>query len=125
MAAASIKKTVIKEEENEFSFRELLMKSLNYLPMFALFLAVALIIAYIYIHFQTPVYSTSIKVLIKNAGKESNEDQVLSELLNTSKPNIYNEMEVLQSHQLMARVVKAQQLNTAYYSIGKVNTIEV
>ncbi|MGN6214140.1 GumC family protein [Parafilimonas sp.] len=125
MAAASIKKTVIKEEENEFSFRELLMKSLNYLPMFTLFLAVALIIAYIYIHFQTPVYSTSIKVLIKNAGKESNEDQVLSELLNTSKPNIYNEMEVLQSHQLMARVVKAQQLNTAYYSIGKVNTIEV
>lgn len=125
MAEASIKKKSVKEEENEFSFRELLMKSLNYLPMFAVFLGVAIVIAYIYIHFQTPVYSSSIKVLIKNAGKESNEEQVLSELLNTSKPNIYNEMEVLQSHQLMARVVKTQQLNTAYYSIGKVNTIEV
>ncbi|MFT4154023.1 GumC family protein [Parafilimonas sp.] len=120
-----MKKTVIREEESEFSFRELLIKSLSYLPLFLLFLVIALIIAQTCIHFQTPVYSTSIKVLIKNAGKESSENPVLSELLATSRPNIYNEIEVLQSRQLMARVVRLRQLNTTYYSIGKVNTLEV
>lgn len=120
------KKAAIKEDESEFSFRELLMKSLSYVPLFIIFMAISFIVASIYIHYQKPLYSTSIKLLIKNAKESTNEsDQVLSELLNPSKPNLSNEIEIVKSRKLMEKVVENQQLNVVYYSIGKVNTVEL
>ncbi len=120
------KAIVANEDENEFSFRELLIKSLNYLPLFIVFLIVSLVIAIVYIHYQTPVYVTSVKLLIKDARKGgSGSDQVLADLLGNSRPNLANEMEILKSRALMERVVNHQQLNTVYYSQGKVNTIEL
>ena len=44
------KQAFAKEEENEFSFKELLVKSANYLPLFIIFLGVSFAIAlFIYI----------------------------------------------------------------------------
>ena len=118
-----------KEEESEFSFRELLVKSLNYLPLFAIFLIVSLSIALIYIHFQTPIYSTSIKLLLKDVSSKGSQstvsDQVLPDVFFSPKTNMANETEILRSQKLMQRVVRNAGLNTFYYSIGKVNTLEV
>lgn len=104
-----------------------MLKSVNYIPLFIVFLAVSFIVAVIYIHYQTPVYSTSIKLLLKDAGKKgsSGSDEVLSDLVGNTKVNLNNEIEVLKSVELMERVVLKQQLNTSYYSIGKVNTLEL
>ncbi len=132
MATASNTKKIIasKEDDNEFSFRELLMKSLNYLPLFAISLVVSLAIAVVYIHFQTPVYASSIKLLLKDVNNKSTQtttvsDQVLPQVFFSSKTNLANETEILRSQTLMQRVVLHQQLNTVYYSIGKVNTLEL
>lgn len=131
MATTTVrKKPPVKEDDNEFSFRELLVKSLNYLPLFAAFLIVSFIVAVIYIHFQTPLYSSSIKLLLKDVagkGSQSNavSDQVLPDVFFTSKTNLSNETEVLKSRKLMERVVIAAHLNEVYYSIGKVNTFEL
>jgi tyrosine-protein kinase Etk/Wzc len=132
MATASNTKkiTASKQDDNEFSFRELLLKSLNYLPLFAVFMAVSLTIAVVYIHFQTPVYATSIKLLLKDVNNKSTQtttvsDQVLPQVFFASKTNLANETEILRSQTLMQRVVLHQQLNTIYYSIGKVNNLEL
>ncbi len=118
-----------KEEENEFSFRELLVKSSNYLPLFIVFLVISFALALVYIHYQTPIYSTSIKVLLKDintkGGSQTVSDQVLPQASFTTKTNLTNEIEILKSAQLMARVVSNQQLNTVYHSQGKVNTFEL
>ena len=115
-----------KEEENEFSFRELLIKSSNYLPLFAIFLIISLAIAVVYIHFQTPIYSSSVKLLLKDSKKGgASSDLGLADILNTSRVNLSNEIEVLKSVEIMERVVTHQQLNTVYYSVGKVNTLEL
>lgn len=128
MAAPEQQKQVItvREEENEFSFRELLVKSLNYLPLFVIFLVFSFAIAIAYIHFQTPIYTSSIKLLIKDAKRGgSGSDQVLADLLGNSKPNLTNEMEVLKSQALMERVVNHDHLNTIYHSQGRINTLEL
>lgn len=128
MASAQTKKAaVVKEEENEFSFRELIIKSFNYLPLFVVFLALSFAVAIIYIHYQTPIFSSSIKLLIRDASKKSGSggDIMLSDLIVSSKPNLANESEILKSQALMERVVEHQQLNTVYYSQGKVNTLEL
>lgn len=121
------KKPVVKEEENEFSFRELLVKSANYLPLFVIFLILSFTVGIIYIHYQTPIFSTSIKLLIKDANKKggSSSDIGLYDLLGNTKPNLANEAEILKSPEIMERVVAHQQLNTVYYSQGKVNTFEL
>src|SRR6187399_2573764 len=103
------KKSVsVKEEENEFSFRELLVKSLNYLPLFVIFLSVSILIAVIYIHYQTPIYSSNIKLLLKDVSKNSQtttvSDQVLPQIFFTSKTNMANETEILKSQALMQKV---------------------
>src|ERR1700750_3457387 len=78
MASASENHRAVaaKEEEHEFSFRELLIKSLNYVPLFIVFLVISLVSAMVYIHYQTPVYSTSIKLLLKALRSRSGSGQV-------------------------------------------------
>ncbi len=95
------KKPVVKEEENDFSFRELIVKSFNYLPLFIIFLGLSFAVAVIYIHYQTPIFSTSIKLLIKDANKKggSASDIGLYDLLGNVKPNLANESEILSRHQ--------------------------
>ncbi len=122
--------TAQRQEDNEFSFRELLVKSLNYVPMFVIFLVMAFIVAFVYLRYQTPLYSASIKLLLKDANRRGSQtttvsDQVLPNLFFTSGTNLSNEIEILKSQRLMQRVVEHQQLNTSYYSVGNVNTIEV
>jgi len=127
--AAATKKPAAKEDDSEFSFRELLIKSLNYLPLFAIFIIVSFTVAIIYIHFQTPLYSSSIKLLLKDVNSKGSQttvsDQVLPQIFFSNKTNIANEMEVIKSQKLMEKVVLHKQLNTVYYSIGKVNTFEL
>ncbi len=118
------------EEDNEFSFRELLVKSLNYLPLFVAFLLIAFTMAVIYIHYQTPIYTSSIKLLLKDVNNKGGNqstvsEQVLPDVFFSNKTNLANETEVLKSQKLMEKVVLAEQLNTIYYSIGKVNTLEL
>lgn len=129
-ASSTKKTTAVKEEDNDFSFRELLLKSLNYVPLFIGCLVISFIIALIYIHYQTAVYSTSVKLLLKDLTNRSGQvttisDQVLPQVFFTPKTTLANETEVLRSQALMERVVQHQQLNTVYYSIGNVNTLEL
>lgn len=132
MATASkpAKTTAKQQDDNEFSFRELLVKSLNYLPMFIVSLIVSFVIAFIYIRYQTPIYSTSIKLLLKDLTNRSAQttnisDQVLPQVFFTPRTTLANETEMLKSQALMERVVTRQKLNTAYYSVGNVNTLEL
>lgn len=116
------------EEENEFSFKELLIKSANYIPMFAIFLLVSFAVALVYIHYQTPIYASSIKLLLNDASKKGSSgstDEIMAGFVGAPKINMANEQEVLKSVELMERVVLQKQLNTEYYSIGKVNTLEL
>lgn len=129
--ATPVKKPVAKQDDDdEFSFRELLVKSLNYLPLFIVSLGIALVVAAIFVHYQTPLFSTSIKLLLRDVNNRSSQtttvsDQVLPEVFFTSKTTMANETEILKSQSLMERVVLHQQLNTVYYSIGKINTLEL
>src|SRR4051794_20189276 len=100
-AAGSNHQNIIppKAEDNEFSFRELLVKSMNYVPLFIVFLLIAFGVAYEYLYYQTPLYTSRINLLIKDANRSRGtqsttvSDQVLPDLFFTSKTNLANEIE--------------------------------
>lgn len=107
---------------------EMLRKYLYYLPLFILSFILFFGITYIYLRYKSPVYSSSIKILIKDDSKKSSTDlstQILSQLTGSGKSNIANELELIKSRKLMEKVVRKKGLNVVYYSSGNVKDIEL
>lgn len=109
--------------------RELFNSYRNYLPAVALSLAICLFMAYLYLHFTNPVYSSSIQILIDqqsdNSSSSNLADEIVSKLTSGGKVNISNELEIIKSKTLMEKVVRSLHLNQTYYQRVHLNKVEV
>lgn len=96
-------------ETKPLQFRNLIFSYLRYWPFFIAATVFFLFSAYLYLKYTTPLYQSSIKILIKddkNSGQLS-EAAVFEDLgINAVSQNIENEIEILKSTHLMAQVVK-------------------
>ncbi|MET0636005.1 MAG: polysaccharide biosynthesis tyrosine autokinase [Chitinophagaceae bacterium] len=104
------------------SIRDLFFKYLRYLPLIILCVVLAMAGAFVYLRYATQVYSSSGLMLIQNDQKNSNNsDKVEDILLGTGKlQNIANELEILKSRPLMARVVRGLDLSFSIVANGKI-----
>jgi capsular exopolysaccharide synthesis family protein len=101
--------------------QQLMSKYLPYWPLFILVALIALVGAYVYLRYATPIYEASATILIKDE-KKGTEDSKLLESLNliATKKIVENEIEVLQSRVLMESVVKKLFLYAPITQKGKV-----
>jgi tyrosine-protein kinase Etk/Wzc len=102
-------------------------KYLVYLPLFIISTAAAVTVAYMYIRYKVPIYTSSISILINDNSKggSPSDDMMLEQLtLYKKKANLANEIEILKSRNMMERVVRSLALNVVYYSEGKVKKSE-
>jgi capsular exopolysaccharide synthesis family protein len=119
---------IIQDTGNKLSPKELFFKYLVYLPLFILCTAVSITIAYLYIRYKVPVYTSTISVLINDNSKggSPSDDMMLEQLtLYKKKSNLANEVEVLKSTSMMERVVRSLGLNVVYQNEGKVRKSEL
>ncbi|GAB3929278.1 GumC family protein [Larkinella terrae] len=83
---------------------------------FVVSLSIAMISAYFYYSFQSPVYLVEARLLIKDEKKGISEQSILKELeIFTPKKVVENEIEILKSFTLMNRVVGQLGLDVRYY----------
>jgi tyrosine-protein kinase Etk/Wzc len=118
---------IIQDASNKLSAKEMFFKYLVYLPMFIICTAAAVTVAYMYIRYKVPIYSSSISMLINDNSKGGgpSDDMMLEQLsLYKKKSNLANEIELLKSRSMMERVVRSLGLNVVYYSEGKVKKSE-
>lgn len=117
---------IIQESGNKLSAKEMFFKYLVYLPLFILCTAIAITIAYLYIRYKVPIYTSSISMLINdNSRNPGGDDMMLDQLtLYKKRANLANEIEVIRSTSMMERVVRSLGLNVVYYSEGKVKRSE-
>lgn len=109
----------------KFTPKEFLFKYLVYLPLFIATVTIALALAYLYLRYQVPHYSSSVSILIKD-DKNSQPSDALNEIvLFKPKTNLANEIEILRSASLMQKVVRAINLNTQYWAEGNVKRTEI
>ncbi len=106
------------EEENDnIDFQEILFKYLAYWKWIVGSVIVCLIGAFIYLKCTAPVYNISSTILLKDDKKGGGVDE-LSTLQDwgvlNSKNNVDNEIEVLQSKNLLKSVVNELKLHTMY-----------
>lgn len=105
------------EEENDFNLKELLYKYLAYWKWFAVSFVIALLAAFIYLKYQTPVYNIQSSILIKDEKKGLGQDDMLKQLdMFSANKVVDNEIEILKSYTLMEKVVTDLNLQVSYFA---------
>lgn len=110
--------------QSDFNFKRLIGKFLRYWYVFAISICLGFVIAKYVNWYKTPVYGITAKLMIKdeNMGTEQ-----LMEQLNVDKPskNIENEIEIIRSHNLMAKTLNELTFDVSYFLVGNVKVSEV
>lgn len=100
-------------EEKPFNLYELIFKYLAYWPWFVVSVIVCVVLAFVYIRYQGPVYNVTASVLIKeqdsrnrSMGAASGAMEALQSMGGFSMSNNFdNEIEIMKSRTLIKKVV--------------------
>ncbi len=120
-----MKKTTINrrsdDENDENVVQQALSKYVPYWPLFVLVSLLALVGAYTYLRYVTPVFEASATMIIKDGNKGNEESKIEKSLDAMSRQKtVENEVEVLKSRVLMEEVVKRLHLYAPISQKGKV-----
>lgn len=116
------------DDGSNFDIRELMDIFLNYRYWFLASVIVCFCAAYTYLHFTTPIYQISSKVLVKDKeGQRGNSiNQTFQNLGVANASNGFeNELEILGTKNMNLLVVYELKLYTSYYVHGRVQMVEV
>lgn len=116
------------EETSGFDYKTFLIKLLMYWPWIAGCVIAALVGAFFYLKTQTPLYTVSSSVLIKNdSSKSGNSGANLADLgfVTSSTQNFDNELEILRSRTLLKKVVTSLDLYIDYTLPGSFRPTEL
>ena len=108
------------------SLRDLFYKYVRFLPLIVISVAFALLVAFLYLRYSIPIYSSSGSMLIRSEQPGGQRNDELENLIGGNKAsNIQNEIEVLKSRPLMMRIVDSLGLQFNYSAIGKIKTVNI
>ena len=115
---------VINKELNSLSIRDVFFKYVRFLPVFLISIAVALLGAFLYLRYTTPIYRATGTISFVT---ENSQGDKLNELFNNSSntQDLLAEIEVLKSRPLMERVVAKLGLQVNYNAVGKIKTLNI
>ena len=130
MQSGEQKKNVLQDvaPPAKLSGKEIVYKYIVFLPLFIVSISIALTVAYINIRYKIPMFSSSISLLIKDdkSSKGGGDDQILENLTTyKKKTNLSNEIELIKSVSMIARVVKILNLNWQYFNEGNIKRAEL
>ncbi|HJS53023.1 MAG TPA: hypothetical protein VJ765_00725, partial [Chitinophagaceae bacterium] len=106
------------------SIKDLFFKYLRFLPVFLVSIAVFLLGAYLYLRYSTPIYRVGGTLIFKT--EESSGGGRFDEIFTAKNvSDVQSEIEILKSKPLMKRVVDTAQLQTSYFAVGKIKTLNI
>ncbi|MDX1760562.1 MAG: polysaccharide biosynthesis tyrosine autokinase [Christiangramia sp.] len=118
------------QQEEEIDLREELIKYLRHWPWFVAGVLIAVLAAFLYLRYTTPVYNTAATIIIKDEDKKGGSGDLSAfadlGLLNGIGTNsIENEIGILKSRRLLNSVGKNMQLQVRFFEKGTVRTTEL
>lgn len=122
--------TVVKKDNTGLDVKELFYKYVRFLPLFIISLLLALTAAFLYLRYTTPIYKSEGALMIRKDNAQpgsggASGDQFQQMFVLDNSINIQNEIELIQSRPVMARVVEALNLNASYYSKGQIGETNI
>ena len=104
--------------------RELVYKYLPYVPWLVISVAVILTLAYIKLHYSVPIYSVAGKLLVAPRGGSAGGDRFDDLFMSQGNIKINDEIEIIKSRSIAARVIRRLALQTTIINQGKIrNTL--
>lgn len=106
------------------SIKDLFFKYVRFLPVFLVSVAICLLGAYLYLRYTTPIYRVTGVLSFKT--DESNRGGKFDDIfLAKSVSDVQSEIEILKSQALMQRVIDSADLQTSYFAVGKIKTLNI
>jgi capsular polysaccharide biosynthesis protein len=106
------------------SIKDLFFKYVRFLPVFLVSVALCLLGAYLYLRYTTPIYRVTGTLTFKQ--EDQNRGGKFNDIFNAKNvSDVQSEIEILKSQALMERVVDSVQLQTTYFAVGKIKTLNV
>jgi len=106
------------------SIKDLFFKYVRFLPVFLVSVAICLLGAYLYLRYTTPIYRVTGTLTFKT--DEANRGGKFDDIfLAKSVSDVQSEIEILKSQQLMQKVVDSARLQTSYFAVGKIKTLNI
>ena len=128
---ADDKKLLLMDDE-AFDFKKILSQFIDYWPYYIISLILCLFIRYVFIIYSTPLYKVHSQVLVQdeennNSSSSSLQSGVLNDFggLFNIKNNAYNELAILQTPDLLEKVINENHLYITYFHKGKVRDVEL
>ncbi len=117
------KESGIKSIDNSLSVKELFYKYIRFLPFVVLSVAIALLVAYTYLRYAQPTYSSTGVIQLDIKTNKTNDDKVEDLLYGTGKAqSLQSQLEIIKSKALMERVVNRLELQLNYTAIGRIRS---
>ena len=119
------------KDKNEFDIKKLISRFLDHWKLYVICMLVFILLGFLFINYTTPLYKVDSKILIQDdQGQESAFGTPSSTMMDFSslfdvKNNIYNELTILQTRDLLKKVVQDLNLNVTYYKVQGPQTIEL
>ena len=114
----------VNKDLGNLSIKDLFFKYVRFLPVFLVSVALCLLGAYLYLRYTTPIYRVTGTLTFKQ--EESNRGSRLNDIyLAKSVSDVQSEIEILKSQALMERVVDSAKLQTSYFAVGKIKTLNI
>ena len=106
------------------SIKDLFFKYVRFLPVFLVSVALCLLGAYLYLRYTTPIYRVTGTLTFKQ--EEQSRGGKFEDIFNAKNvSDVQSEIEILKSQALMERVVDSVKLQTSYFAVGKIKTLNI
>ena len=113
------------ENDGDLDILGFLYKQLRYGHWFIISLTISYIGAYFYLEQYTPIYKVNATLLIKDENSNKKVSDVVDAFSSVGVKQMDNEIEVLRSRTLMARVIDALNLTVSYWREGRSRDMEL
>ncbi len=114
----------VNKDLGNLSIKDLFFKYVRFLPVFLVSVALCLLGAYLYLRYTTPIYRVTGTLIFKQESQSSGGK--FDNIFNAKNvSDVQSEIEILKSQALMERVVDSVQLQTSYFAVGKIKTLNI
>lgn len=119
---------IFKKKGDMISPRELIAKYVHYVPWLIVTVALMMALAYMKLRYSTPMFRVSGKLLVKSDNPYLEGNQKFDDIFamqSKSGISLSDEMEVIRSRSMAAKVVTALGLNTQYFNKGTIRATAI
>src|SRR5215471_15142659 len=118
------------KEQEEFDIKKIISKFFYHWKLFLASVIVFIALGVLFLHYATPRYTAHAKILVKDDQNKGSSFMGLSALQDFTglldvQSNVYNELEILQTRDLLEQAVSEMNLDVAYFKESTILPVEL